>query len=408
MSEVVITGIGATTPLGGTAAATWQGLLDGRSGIGALDQAWTTRIEPAVGIAGQVAVEPGDVLSHAEMKRLARCEQLALVAARAAWADASLDEDAVSPQRRGVVVGTGIGGVSTMAEQHDAVRDNGVKGVSPHVIPMIMPNGPAAHVGLALRARAGVHAPMSACAAGAEALAWAWRMLCAGDADVVVAGGTDACITPVILAGFVRARSMSRNTADPTKASRPFDVDRDGFVLGEGAGMLVLERAEFAAARGARIYGRLAGVGMSNDAYHMTAPDPDATGQVAAITAALNTAGLTPRDIGHVNAHATATPLGDLAEAGAIRAVLGDAPVVTACKGALGHLLGASGAVEAIATVLALREQTVPPTVNHDNPDPAIGLDVVTGAPRPIPATAALSNSFGFGGHNVCLAFTPA
>lgn len=230
----------------------------------------------------------------------------------------------------------------------------------------------------------------------------------AGEADVVAAGGTDACITPAIMAGFTRARSMSTRNASPETASRPFDAGRDGFVLGEGAGVVVLERADFAAARGAKAYGRLAGAGMSNDAHHITAPDPDGAGQATAITTALRRAGLGAGDIGHVNAHATATPLGDLTESATIRRVLGDGPVVTAPKGALGHLLGGSGAVEAIATVLAVRDGLVPPTANLDTLDDRIGLDVVAGAPREVRLTAAISNSFGFGGHNVTLAFTAA
>jgi 3-oxoacyl-[acyl-carrier-protein] synthase II len=356
--------------------------------------------------AARLAAEPE--LGYIETKRLDRCEQLAMVAAREAWSDAGLTEDTVPPERRAVVIGTGIGCTATMLSQHDTLRTRGPQKVTPHLIPMIMPNGPAAHVGLALRARAGVHAPMSACASGAEALAWAWRLLTLGVADVVVAGGAEACIIPIIVAGFVRAKSMSTAAVDAARTSRPFDADRTGFVLGEGAGVLVLERAGSAAARGARVYGRLAGVGMSNDAYHITAPDPDNAGQISAVAQALRSADLTPSDVNHVNAHATSTRLGDLAESGTIRRAIGDHAVVTAPKGALGHLLGASGAVEAIATVLSVRHGVVPPTVNLDNQDPAIELDVVAGAPRALPITAAVSNSFGFGGHNVALAFTPA
>ncbi|MET9002026.1 beta-ketoacyl-[acyl-carrier-protein] synthase family protein [Amycolatopsis sp. NPDC004169] len=402
--EVVVTGVGATTPLGGDVATTWRGLLDGRTGVSTLDVEWARKFP--VRIAARLAVEPDGELEHVELKRMDRAEQLAVLAARQACRDAVLTDGTVDPVRCGVVVGTGIGGATTLVAQHDALRDRGLRAVSPQLIPMVMPNGPAALVGLALKARAGVHAPMSACASGAEAIAWAWRMIVAGEADVVVAGGTDACITPAIMAGFARARSMSTRNASPGTASRPFDAGRDGFVLGEGAGVLVLERADFAAARGAKAYGRLAGAGMSNDAHHITAPDPDGTGQAAAITAALRRAGLAAGDIGHVNAHATATPLGDLTESGTIRRVLGDGPVVTAPKGALGHLLGGSGAVEAIATVLSVREGLVPPTANLDALDDRIGLDVVAGEPRRLTLTAALSNSFGFGGHNVTLAFT--
>ncbi|MEV5712688.1 beta-ketoacyl-[acyl-carrier-protein] synthase family protein [Amycolatopsis mediterranei] len=403
--EVVVTGVGATTPLGGDVPATWRGLLDGRPGASTLDTEWTREYRFPVRIAARLAVEPDGELDYVELKRMDRAEQLAVVASRQACRDAGLTEDTVDPVRCGVVIGTGIGGATTLVTQHDALRERGLRAVSPQLIPMVMPNGPAALVGLALRARAGVHAPMSACASGAEAIAWAWRMIVAGEADVVVAGGTDACITPAIVAGFTRARSMSTRNASPETASRPFDAGRDGFVLGEGAGILVLERADFAAARGAKAYGRLAGVGMSNDAHHITAPDPDGAGQGTAITTALRRAGLAAGDIGHVNAHATSTPLGDLTESATIRRVLGDGPVVTAPKGALGHLLGGSGAVEAIATVLSVRDGLVPPTANLDTLDDRIGLDVVAGEPRRVTLTAAISNSFGFGGHNVTLAF---
>jgi 3-oxoacyl-[acyl-carrier-protein] synthase II len=407
-TEVVVTGLGATTPLGGDVATTWQALLDGRTGISALGDDWPEVDLMPVRVAARLAVEPAGSLGYVETKRLDRCEQLAMVAARQAWSDAGLTEGSVTPDRLAVVIGTGLGCIGTLLSQHDLLRRNGPQRVSPYLIPMVMPNGPAAHVGLALGARAGVHAPMSACAAGAEALAWAWRLLQAGAADVVVAGGAEACITPVAMAGFVRARSMSRDRFPPHKASRPFDIDRNGFVLGEGAGIMVLERAGSAAARGATVYGRLTGVGMSNDAYHITAPDPGHAGQTSAVADALRSGDLSPSDINHVNAHAASTPLGDLAESGTIRTAIGDHPVVTAPKGGLGHLLGASGAVEAIVTVLSVRERVVPPTVNLDNQDSAIELDVVAGKPRPLAITGAVSNSFGFGGHNVVLAFTPA
>jgi len=280
--------------------------------------------------------------------------------------------------------------------------------VSPLTVPMLMPNGPAAHVGLELKAQAGVHAPVSACASGAEAIAWAYRMIMSGEADVVVAGGAEACITAIPVAGFSQARTMSTRNDEPEKASRPFDTARDGFVLGEGAGVMVLERREFAEARGARIYGRLAGIGTSADGYHITAPDPEGVGQSRAIAAALRSGGIDPSDVGHVNCHATSTPVGDVAETVAIRKAIGDHPVLTAPKGALGHLLGAAGAVEAIVTVLSIRDGIVPQTLNLENLDPAVTLDVVAGEPRKIKLDAAVNDSFGFGGHNVALAFTPA
>ncbi len=305
-----------------------------------------------------------------------------------------------------MIIGTGIGGAISLLTQDDILENEGVRKVSPLTIPMLMPNGPAAHVGLELKARGGVHAPVSACASGAEALAWGWRMIKAGEVDVVVAGGAEACICAIPLAGFsqMRAMCMSHND-DPEHASRPFDAGRDGFVLGEGAGVMVLERAEFAAARGAAVHGKLAGIGTSSDAYHITAPDPEGSGQARAMTAAIRTAGLDPADIGHVNCHATSTPVGDVGEAVSVRKAIGDHPILTAPKGALGHLLGAAGAVEGIAALLSIRDGLIPPTVNLTELDPGVQLDVVAGEARKVELTAALNDSFGFGGHNVALAF---
>ncbi|MEU7525723.1 beta-ketoacyl-[acyl-carrier-protein] synthase family protein [Saccharothrix sp. NPDC042600] len=407
-NDVVVTGLGATTPLGGAVASTWDALLAGRSGVKPLETDWVERFELPVRIAAQLAVEPTEVLPRVEARRLDRCEQVAVVAARQAWADAGLGEDGVDKERLGVVVGTGIGGALTLLHQDDLIEESGLRKVSPLTVPMLMPNGPAAHVGLDLKARAGVHAPVSACASGAEALAWAWRMLRSGEADVVVAGGAEACITTITMAGFIQARTMSTRNDDPTRASRPFDVDRDGFVLGEGAGIMVLEREEFARARGARIYGKLAGIGTSSDGHHITAADPEGLGQSRAIAAAIRTAGLSPTDIGHVNCHATSTQVGDAIEPLAVKRAIGDHAVLTAPKGNHGHLLGASGAVEAITTLLSVRDGIVPPTLNLENQDPKVQLEVVTGEPRKIDLVAAVNNSFGFGGHNVSLVFTGA
>ena len=405
-ADIVITGYGATTPLGGDAESTWQGLLDGRSGVSLIEADWVERFELPVKIAAQLAVEPTDVLPRVEARRMDRSQQVAMIAAREAWQHAGAPE--VDPLRLAVVIGTGIGGAVTLLTQDDLLETQGLRKVSPLTIPMLMPNGPAAMVGLELGSRGGVHAPVSACASGAEALAWAWRMLRADEVDVVVAGGAEACITGIPLAGFAQMRAISTRNDDPEGASRPFDMSRDGFVLGEGAGILVLERAEFAAARGATVHGKLAGIGTSADAYHITAPDPEGNGAARAISAAMRSAGLEPADVTHVNAHATATPVGDVAEAAALRASIGSHPVVTAPKGALGHLLGAAGAVEALATVLSLRDGVIPPTRNLTDIDPGVQLDVVTGEPRKLDLTAAVSDSFGFGGHNVALAFTPA
>ncbi|HEU5471391.1 MAG TPA: beta-ketoacyl-ACP synthase II [Actinophytocola sp.] len=411
-ADIVITGIGATTPLGGDVMSTWDAMLAGRSGVSALETDWIERFDLPVRIAAQLAVEPTEILPRVEARRLDRCEQVAIVAAREAWRDAGLgepgDTTAVDPDRLAVVIGTGIGGAMTLLNQDDLLESAGLRKVSPLTVPMLMPNGPAAHVGLDLKARAGVHAPVSACASGAEALAWGWRMLRSGEADVVVAGGAEACITGITMAGFTQARTMSTRNDEPARASRPFDVHRDGFVLGEGAGIMVLERAEHAAARGARVYGRLAGIGTSADSYHITAPDPEGVGQARAISAALRSAGVDPADVGHVNCHATATPVGDVAETVAVRKAIGDHPVLTAPKSAFGHLLGAAGAVEAIITVLSIQDGLVPATLNLDDLDPKVLLDVVAGEPRKIELTAAVNDSFGFGGHNVALLFTAA
>lgn len=407
-NDVVVTGLGATTPLGGDAASTWDALLAGRSGVKPLIGGFAERFELPVRIAARLAVEPTEVLPRVEARRLDRCEQVAVVAARQAWADSGLGDDGVDPERLGVVVGTGIGGAMTLLDQDDLIEASGLRKVSPLTVPMLMPNGPAAHVGLDLKARAGVHAPVSACASGAEALAWAFRMLKSGEADVVVAGGAEACITTITMAGFIQARTMSTRNDDPEAASRPFDVSRDGFVLGEGAGIMVLEREEFARARGARIYGKLAGIGTSSDGHHITAADPEGIGQSRAIVKAIQVAGVDKADIGHVNCHATSTQVGDVIEPQAVRRAIGDHPVLTAPKGNHGHLLGASGAVEAITTLLSVRDGIVPPTLNLEDQDPKVQLEVVTGEPRKIDLVAAVNNSFGFGGHNVSLVFTQA
>ncbi|WP_086822508.1 beta-ketoacyl synthase [Allokutzneria sp. NRRL B-24872] len=406
LTDVVVTGIGATTPLGGDAKSTWDGLVAGRSGVTKMQGDWAERFELDVRIAAHLAVEPTEVLPRVEARRLDRCEQVALVAAREAWADAGRPE--IDPERLAVVVGTGIGGALTILHQDDLLEQYGKRKVSPLTVPMLMPNGPAAWVGLDLGSRGGVHAPVSACASGAEAMAWAWRMLRSGEVDIVVAGGAEACITSLPVAGFSQMRAMSTRNDEPERASRPFDAGRDGFVLGEGAGLLVLEREDHAKARGARVYAKLAGVGTSADAHHITAPDPEGKGAARAITKALTTGGLSPADIGHVNAHATSTPVGDVAEAMAIQSSVGSHPVVTAPKSALGHLLGGSGAVESMATVLSLYHGVVPPTLNLENVDPRVELDIVAGEARDIKLDAAVNDSFGFGGHNVALAFTKA
>jgi 3-oxoacyl-[acyl-carrier-protein] synthase II len=403
--KVVVTGLGATTPLGGDIASTWSGLLAGRSGARTLTEDWVEQLP--VRFAAPVAVDPAQVLDRVEARKLDRTQQLALIAAREAWADAGPPD--IDPERLGVAVATGIGGALTLLSSWDTLRERGPRRVSPHAIPMLMPNSSAAQVGLEVGAKAGVHTPVSACASGAEAIAYGLQMIRAGRADVVVAGGTEACIHPLPLAAFAAMMALSRRNDEPERASRPFDKGRDGFVFGEGAGIVVLESAEHAARRGARIYAEIAGAGMTSDAHHIAQPDPVGTGAARAMRFALADAALHADQIVHINAHATATPQGDLAEAMAIEAVLGSAAqqaVVSATKSMTGHLLGSSGAIEAIAVILALHERTAPPTINLDDPDDDVRLDIARGEPRKLPDgdVAALNNSFGFGGHNIALA----
>ena len=412
-TEVVITGLGATTPLGGDVASTWDGLLNGASGIRRMDYDWLDTYELPAKIGAPLAVDPSEVLPRVQLRRMDRCEAIAVIAAREAWADAGFElptdeAEPVDPDRLGVALGTGIGGPLTLLQQDDQLEAGGLRKVSPLTVPMLMPNGPAAMVSLEVRARAGVHSPASACASGAEGLAKAAEMIRYGHADVVVAGGAESCIHPVTIAGFAQARTLSTRNDEPERASRPFDVDRDGFVMGEGAGVVILESAEHAKARGARIYGRLAGSGITSDAYHITGSHPDGLGQVAAMRKALASADLQPSDIGHVNAHATSTVVGDVGEANSVRKAIGDGAVVTAPKGSLGHLVGGAGAVESIGTILSLHHGVTRATQNLDNIDPKVELDVVADKPRHVEQTAAINNAFGFGGHNGALAFARA
>ncbi|WP_214407820.1 beta-ketoacyl-[acyl-carrier-protein] synthase family protein [Pseudonocardia lacus] len=408
-TDVVVTGLGATTPLGGNVAQTWEALLAGRTGVRRIDDAdheWVERHQLPVKIAAPLAVSPTEVLPRVKARRMDRCEQVAMVAAQEAWEHAGKPE--VDPERLAVVIGTGIGGAVTLLDQDDLLESGGLRKVSPLTVPMLMPNGPAAWVGIEFGATGGVHAPVSACASGAEALAWALRLIRSGEVDVVIAGGAEACITGITVAGFVQARTLSQRNDEPERASRPFDVDRDGFVLGEGSGIMVLERAEFAAARGATVHGRLAGAGITSDAHHITGPEPEGTGQSRAIRKALETAGLQPSDVGHVNCHATSTVAGDVGESRAVVKALGTHPVLTAPKSALGHMVGAAGAVESIITLLSIKEGVIPATLNLDRIDPGVELDVVSGEPRKVDLEAAVCDSFGFGGHNAAVAFTRA
>ena len=404
--RVVVTGLGATTPLGGDVLTTWSALLAGKSGVRTLTEEWTSLLP--VSFAARVAIEPSEQMERVEIRRLDRSEQFALIASREAWKDAGAPD--VDKERLGVVIASGIGGVITMLEQYDILNNKGARLVSPHTVPMLMPNGPAANVGLELQAKAGVHTPVSACASGAEAVGYALEMIRSNRADIIVSGGVEAAVHQLPMAGFAAMKALSTRNDDPARASRPYDVDRDGFVLGEGGGVLVLEEYEHAKARGAKIYCEIAGQGLTSDGYHIAAPDPDGAGVQRAIKFALRDSNLSTKDIFHLNAHATSTPAGDVAEANALRAALGsdaDHVAVSATKSMTGHLLGGAGAIESVFLVKAIQDRMAPPTINIDNLDPSVTIDVVRDKPRALPAgdIAALNDSFGFGGHNVVLVF---
>ncbi|WP_406278630.1 beta-ketoacyl-[acyl-carrier-protein] synthase family protein [Embleya sp. NBC_00896] len=401
-TDVVVTGMGATTPLGGDVASTWAAMLAGESGITLLEDAWADGLP--VRIAGRMRVAPDTVLDRVQARRLDRCQQAALVAAREAWADAGKPE--VAPERFAVVVGTGMGGAMTMLAQHDVLAESGVRRVSPHTVPMLMPNGPAAQVSMELGARAGAFTPVSACASGSEAIAYGLDLIRLGRADVVVAGGAEATIGALPIAGFAQARALSTRDGDPATASRPFDTGRCGFVMSEGAALVVLERADFAAARGAVVQAYLAGAGVTSDAHHITAGY--GPGQVRALRMAMAEAGVTGADVDHVQAHATSTQGGDALEAASIAEAIGKHAAVTAIKSMVGHLCGAAGAMGAVAAVAALRDGVIPATLNLDSQDPEIDLDVVVKEPRVGPLSVAAANAFGFGGHNAALVFTAA
>ena len=406
-TKIVITGIGATTPLGGDARSTWQELLAGESGISTLEQEWIARYEIPVTFAGQAKVKATDVLTPQEAKRLDPSSQFALIAAREAWADAGSPD--VEPERLAVEFATGIGGVWTLLDAYDTLKEKGPRRVMPMTVPMLMPNGPAAAIGMEISARGGVRTAVSACASSTEAIANALNRLLTGEVDIVVAGGSEAAIHPMPIAAFASMHALSKRNDDPTKASRPYDVDRDGFVMGEGGGALVIETEAHAKARGAKIYAELVGGAVTSDAYHITAPDPEGSGAARAVLAALKQADAKLEDVIHINAHATSTPVGDIAEYNALRRVFGDhldKVAISATKSSTGHLLGGAGAIEAIFTILALNERTAPPTINLDSQDPEIPLDVVT-SPRKLPdgPLLAMSNSFGFGGHNAVIVF---
>ena len=405
--RVVVTGLGALTPIGKNVSETWTNALAGKSGIAKINQPWSEGL--AAQIAGLVTVDPFEVLDRVSARRMDRSTQLGVIAVKEAWADAGSPD--INKERLGVFFGTGIGGLSTVLEQYDILNTRGPDRVNPMTVPMIMPNSAAAMVGLEVGARAGVHSPVSACATSAEAIAGALEMIRNNRADIVVAGGTEACVNRLAIAAFASMRALSTRNEGPELASRPYDINRDGFVMGEGAGALILEEEQHAIKRGAKIYGVVSGAGMSSDGYHIAAPEPEGAGAARAMKFALADANAKATDVVHINAHATSTPVGDIAEYKAMRSALGgalDNVVVTATKSMTGHLLGGAGAVESVFTILGLKEGLIPPTLNLDNQDEEIKVNVAKNKPFRLSSGAnfALNNSFGFGGHNVCIAFS--
>ncbi|GFM17320.1 3-oxoacyl-(acyl carrier protein) synthase II [Mycobacterium sp. PO1] len=405
LPDVVVTGVAMTTALGTDVDTTWQALLDGRSGIRLLEDESITRYDLPVRIGGHLLETFDDQLTEHEVEHLSYVQRMAMVLSRRVWRDAG--EPDVDTRRLAVSIGTGAGGVERLVFAYDDLRAGGVEAVAPDTVPMYVPSGASTAVAVERHAGAGVFTPVSACASGSEGIAAAWRQIVLGEADVAICGGVESRIEAVSIAGFAKMRIvLSRNNEDPAGACRPFDRDRDGFVFGEGGALLVIETEEHARARGARILGRLMGASVTSDGFHMVAPDPNGRRAGFAMTRAMQLAGLQPSDIDHVNAHATGTTVGDVAESVAINNAMGEhRPAVFAPKAALGHSVGAVGAVEAVLTLQALRHGVVPATRNLKNLDPDVHLDVVAGSPRPGNYRYALSNSFGFGGHNVCLAF---
>jgi 3-oxoacyl-[acyl-carrier-protein] synthase II len=404
--KIVVTGIGASSPLGGTAPDSWSALLAGESGTHKLTHEWVEQYELPVQIAAEAKVRPDEVLERQEIKRLDPSAQFALISAREAWADAGAPE--IDPARLGVDYATGIGGLWTLLDAWDTLREKGPRRVLPMTVPMLMPNAASAAISMSLDARAFARTVVSACASSTESIANAYEHLQLGLADVILAGGAESCVHPMTLASFNSMQALSKRNDDPATASRPYDVDRDGFVMGEGAATIVMETEEHAKARGAKIYAEIAGTGVTSDSYHITAPDPEGRGAARAVFAALEQAGASVDDVTHINAHATSTPVGDIAEFKALQAVFGsrvEGIPLSATKGAHGHLLGGTGALEAIFAILAVKERQAPPTINIANLDPEIRLSVA-GTPQALGdgAQLAISNSFGFGGHNAVVA----
>jgi 3-oxoacyl-[acyl-carrier-protein] synthase II len=406
MRRVAVTGLGAVTPLGNDWRTTWDAAVAGRSGIDFI-QAFDASEFP-VRVAAEVKdFDPTAIAGPKEARRLDRNVLLSIAAAAEGWADAGLDST-YEPARVGVLFGTAIGGIIGIAEQLATLHERGPDRVSPYFIPSVLPDTASGQIALQLGLRGPNYAPVSACATGSTAIGEAAEVIRRGDADAVLAGGAEACITPVILAGFCAMRGLAAEEEYPPRASRPFDATRAGFVMGEGACVLVLEELEAAQARGAHVYAEVLGYGASNDAYHLAAPDPDAVGVAEMMEAALARAGVEPERVGYINAHGTSTPLGDVAETRAIKQVFGDHAyklAVSSTKSELGHCFGAAGAVEAMMCVLALQEGVIPPTINYEVPDPECDLDYVPNEARQVQVDVALSNAMGLGGHNGCVLF---
>ncbi|OBJ12410.1 beta-ketoacyl-[acyl-carrier-protein] synthase II [Mycobacterium colombiense] len=405
LPNVVVTGIAMTTALATDAENTWKLLQDGQSGIRTLDDPFVEEYDLPVRIGGHLLEDFDSQLTRIELRRSGYLQRMSTVLGRRVWENAGSPE--VDTRRLMVSIGTGLGSAEELVFSYDEMRTRGFRAVSPLTVQKYMPNGAAAAVGLERHAKAGVMTPISACASGSEGIARAWQQIVLGEADVAICGGVETKIEAVPIAGFANMRIvLSTNNDNPAGACRPFDRDRDGFVFGEGAALMVIETEEHAKARGANILARIMGASITSDGFHMVAPDPNGERAGHAMSRAIQLAGLSPTDIDHVNAHATGTSVGDLAEGKAINNALGGhKPAVYAPKSALGHSVGAVGAVESILTVLALRDQVVPPTLNLENLDPEIDLDVVAGKPRPGNYEYAINNSFGFGGHNVAIAF---
>ncbi|GAB2564102.1 KasA/KasB family beta-ketoacyl-ACP synthase [Nocardia heshunensis] len=401
--NVVVTALAATTSIAGDIDSTWKGLLNGESGIDVLEDSFLDDFGLPVRIGGHLKVSPTDQVSKAEARRWSYVEQMAVVLGREVWANAGNPE--VDKDRLAVSIGTGLGGAEMLMSARDKLVNGGYRKVVPHTVQGVMPNGAAACVGVELQARAGVSTPVSACSSGSEAIANAWRMVVMGDADMVVTGGVEGSIQALPIAGFSMMRAMSTRNHDPKGASRPFDKDRDGFVFGEAGALMVIETEEHALARGATIHARIMGAGITSDGFHLVAPDPEGTGAARAMSRAMEYAGISKADVSHINAHATATPIGDTAEANAIKQAVGNHAAVYAPKSALGHSIGAVGALESVITVLSVRDGIIPATLNLEHQDPEIDLDVVHGQARPGNYDYAINNSFGFGGHNVAIAF---